>query len=87
MGRQLHVRLNQAAFLSGVAASGMIHAGVRVASHVKSRRLRAKTGQGGVVLGQVKYHPHTKEPADLLRGIKTDLDDIKDALVDIAEKR
>ncbi|HIW89011.1 MAG TPA: hypothetical protein H9869_03970 [Candidatus Ligilactobacillus excrementipullorum] len=87
MGRQLHEHLNQAAFLSGVAAAGLVQTGVHLASRAKTHRPHTKKGQAGVVLGEVKYRPEQVEPANVLRGIKTDLDDIKDALVDIAEKR
>lgn len=50
-------------------------------------RQRKHRDQDKVALGRVKHRPNVKEPAELLHGIKDDLDDIKDALVDIAEKK
>lgn len=90
MKHRVQNHLNQAAFLTGVAASGFVNAGFKAASASKQgmyTRQKKHRDQDKVALGRVKYRPNVKEPAELLHGIKDDLDDIKDALVDIAEKK
>lgn len=87
MKQRLQNRLNQAAFLSGVAASGFVQAGLKAASAPKRHSQNKHERDEKVSLGRVKYRPNVTEPADVLNGIKNDLDDIKDALVDIAEKK
>lgn len=88
MKQKVQNHLNQAAFLSGVAASGFLQTGLKAASATRKHlRPNKHEQQERVVLGRVKYRPNVKEPVDVLKKIKNDLDDIKDALVDIAEKR
>ncbi len=87
MGRRLQTHLNQAAFLSGVAASGAVNAGLKAVSKTRQYVLHDKPDKkNSVIIGDTKYRHNFKEPAEILNGIKSDLDDIKDALVDIAKK-
>ncbi|GBG94806.1 hypothetical protein LFYK43_12650 [Ligilactobacillus salitolerans] len=87
MKRSVQNHLNQAAFVAGAAASGFVASGLRAAVKTRERVLERPDKKKTVVLGETKYRPAVTDPTELLTGIRSDLDEIKDALVDIAKQK